>query len=572
MVLSGMLDAVRGKARARLLRAVTVGRVALQTGLARELRSAGALTLLGAVGQANQSLVFRFHAANQPLRTALVHGARRLSYLEADEHMDRVAAALGARGIGAGDVVALMLGNVPEFLFTQIGAGRLGAAVVNASWRSTPAELEHLLGNSGARALFVGAGVAQVVSRLPGAVRAALGERVFTVGGEVAGLATYEQLVAGAGVPSSSRRWLRGRSRLAEQAAVVVYTSGTTGKPKGAVRRFGRDALTPIFGFIGETPMRAGGVHVAVCPLYHSTAFAFVGLTHLLGGQVVLLDRFEPEGLLDALQRHGAHHTALVPTMLHRLVELGEPAVRARDLSALQAIFVGGAPLRPALCEQAMRLFGDRLYNFYGATETGLVTLAGPADLRAAPGTIGRCVVGNEIRLLAESGRECAPGEVAELYVRSSNLVAGYHRDDRATQEAMRAGFFSVGDLGRRDERGYYFLTGRKRDMIISGGVNVYPVEIEDVLCAHPAVAEAAVVGVPDEEWGERVRAFVVRKPGAACEAQELIEHCRGRLAGPKVPREVVFVASLPRTATGKVEKNKLRELGPQREVAGGRG
>ena len=208
-----------------------------------------------------------------------------------------------------------------------------------------------------------------------------------------------------------------------------------------------------------------------------------------------------------------------------------------------------------------MDALGDKIYNFYGATETGIVTLATPADLRAAPGTIGRAVPGNEIRLVDEHGRDVPEGAVGELYARSAMLVEGYHADAEATRQLMLDGYFSVGDLARRDPAGRYHIEGRKRDMIISGGVNVYPAEVEAAIEAHPAVAEVAVVGVPDREWGERVRAFVVRRAGRDVTDDELKAHCRARLAGPKVPRDFVFLDSLPHNPTGKILKRELRSM-----------
>jgi fatty-acyl-CoA synthase len=207
-----------------------------------------------------------------------------------------------------------------------------------------------------------------------------------------------------------------------------------------------------------------------------------------------------------------------------------------------------------------MDAFGDVLYNFYGATETGLVTLAKPADLRAAPGTIGKAVPGHEIRLFGEDKRDVPEGNVGELYARNKFLVAGYHKDAGATHDSMLDGFFSVGDLARRDRDGNYFIEGRKRDMVISGGVNVYPAEVEGVLEQHPAIAEVAVVGVPDREWGERVRAFVVLRAGMRIDEGDLKTFVRERLAGPKVPRDFVFLDALPRNPTGKVLKRELRE------------
>ncbi|MDB4994859.1 MAG: O-succinylbenzoic acid--CoA ligase, partial [Myxococcaceae bacterium] len=217
------------------------------------------------------------------------------------------------------------------------------------------------------------------------------------------------------------------------------------------------------------------------------------------------------------------------------------------------------APLPGPLALEVMDRFGDVLFNFYGATETGLVTLAKPQDLRASPGTIGKVVPGNEIRLLDDAGHEVPPGTVGELYVLNKMLVAGYHQDEAATQESMREGFFSVGDLARCDRDGRYFIEGRKRDMVISGGVNVYPAEVEGVLEAHPAIAEVAVVGVEDPEWGERVRAFIVKRAGMTIDEGELRAFVRERLAGAKVPRDFVFLDALPRNPTGKVLKRELR-------------
>jgi len=340
-----------------------------------------------------------------------------------------------------------------------------------------------------------------------------------------------------------------------------MYTSGTTGKPKGAVRTFKPDALASALSFIGETPMQLGEVHLTSCPLYHATAFGFSSFTFLLGGTVVVMSEFKPEPFLDAVQRYRVNSAAIVPTMLYRLVELGKDTIRKYDTSSLRALFSGGAQLSGALANEAMDLLGDIVFNFYGATETGMVSLAKPADLRTAPGTIGRPIPGNDLRLVDEQGRDVAIGKAGELYAKTRMLVDGYHADPDATRQSMLEGYFSVGDLARRDERGCFHIEGRKRDMIISGGVNVYPAEVEGVIHEHPAIADVAVIGVSDPEWGERVRAFVVCRPGMDVSDDELKAHCRARLAGPKVPRDIVFRESLPRNPTGKVLKRELREM-----------
>jgi fatty-acyl-CoA synthase len=272
------------------------------------------------------------------------------------------------------------------------------------------------------------------------------------------------------------------------------------------------------------------------------------------------MDHFDAEEFLRLVDRHGVTTTAVVPTMLQRILDL-PAAVRAKyDTRSLRAVFSGGAPLPAPVAIDFMDAYGDILYNFYGATETGLVTLAKPQDLRAAPGTIGKAVPGNDIRLLGEDRRDVSEGKVGELYVKNKLLVAGYHKDEGATNDSMLDGFFSVGDLARRDRDGNFFIEGRKRDMVISGGVNVYPAEVEAVLEQHPAIAEVAVVGVPDREWGERVRAFIVKRPGSSVEEGDLKNFAKERLAGPKVPRDFVFLESLPRNPTGKVLKRELRD------------
>jgi fatty-acyl-CoA synthase len=249
--------------------------------------------------------------------------------------------------------------------------------------------------------------------------------------------------------------------------------------------------------------------------------------------------------------------------MLHRILALGQDVLRGYDTRSLRIIVSGGAPLPGPVAVETMDTFGDVLYNFYGATETGIVTVANPSDLRASPWTIGKPVGGIDLRILSDDGEPVKFGEVGELFVASRGLVEGYHGDAKATKDSMRGELFSVGDLARSDEHGRFFIEGRKRDMIISGGVNVYPAEVEGVLESHPEVAEVAVVGVQDREWGERVRAFVVRKPDSSVTDADLKAYAKERLATPKVPREFIFLDTLPRNPTGKVLKKDLREWTP---------
>lgn len=536
-------------------KARTTARLSRQSGLLWSVTAPGLVEMLRVLrsGSQNPSLLYRIYAKNSPSKPALVWRGRTTTWAELDSRIDRLASGLVRRGVGRRQSIILMMHNRQEFVELGAAAARAGAAAVSISWRSTPKELVYLATHSGARGMVLEPELYPTYEQ----AKAELPADFFVL---VTGGAAPKGATALDSLLDETPRQFDLSSAADDDAAVVVYTSGTTGKPKGAVRKFPKDTMQAAFRFINETPMRVDDVHLVTCPLYHSTAFGFLSLSHLLGATAVVMDEFKPEPFLELIERYGVTTTACVPTMLHRVMELPQETRKKYDTRSLRAVFSGGAPLPAPLAIDFMDAFGDVVYNFYGATETGLVTLAKPRDLREAPGTIGKAVPGNEIRLLDDERRPVPDGQVGELFVKNKLLVAGYHRDERATKESMVDGFFSVGDLARRDRHGNYFIEGRKRDMVISGGVNVYPAEIEGVLEKHPDIAEVAVVGVPDREWGERVRAFVVRRSGADVDEGALKVFARERLAGPKVPRDFVFLDALPRNPTGKILKRELRE------------
>jgi fatty-acyl-CoA synthase len=563
-----VLDALRVRARDasnRVGEAVTMARVgtdvALRTGLAYELGPKAALKaielrLRGGLGLAG---LFAIHAAAVPDKLALVDDERRLTYAEVDRRIGRLATRLSRdHGIGPHKAVLIALHNRVELLEAQAAAARIGASAVNASWRSTSSELEYLLSHSGAT-------VALVEPEGIEATRAAIERQKLPVralvhvggGPSSSGSVSYDSLVDHGGIDLESAS--------GEDGAVVVYTSGTTGKPKGAVRKFGRDAHLTYLQMLSEIPVRSDDQHLVVCPLYHTTAFGFAMMTLLVAGTIHIARKFDAEAVLKRIDAEGITTSAMVPTMLHRLLELPAPVRARHSTRSLRAVLSGGAPLSGTLARSFMESYGHVLYNFYGATETGLNTFATPDELLRSPGTIGHVAAGNEIRMLDEAGNIVAPGKVGELFVKNAALVS-YHRDEAATNAASREGFFSVGDLAHFDASGLVHLDGRKRDMIISGGVNVYPAEVEELLATHPSVADVAVIGVPDPDLGERVRAYVELKEGAKPRDEkatiaELLAFAKERLSGAKVPREVRLVDELPKNPTGKVLKRELRAL-----------
>lgn len=553
-----MLD----KLRRRVERAAFFAKVVRQTHALSPVRPG---RLVHFVKEARQTpigphLAVMFHAAAHPDKEALVeygeHGVRRLTWGELDATINRLAGALVARGLGGGGRVALMLPNGMEYLIAQQALARIGGTAVQIGYRSKAGEIAYILDNADPKVTIVHAAFLDAMQ----AARAQTGKGgpMLVVDGD--GLrepdATDWDRALAAASPD-----IPPRTRGGDGGGVIVYTSGTTGKPKGASRAWRKTGFESVADMIQQCDMRADDRHLVVCPLYHSAAPAFVAIMMSLGATIVLMNHFDPEQSLAIIEKERITCTLMVPTMLVRITNLPSDVLRRHDTGSLRWVMSGAAPLTTDTARRFMERFGPILWNFYGSTETGLVTIAGPGDHVTRPGTIGKRMRGNEIRLLDDAGREVPQGEVGELYARNSTMITGYHQNDAATQSSLREGFFSVGDMGRVDADGFYYLESRKHDMVISGGVNIYPREIEDHLHTHPAILEAAVIGVPDPEWGETLKAFIVVRHNAPLSEHEVIEYCRVHLADFKRPRKVTFLAELPRNPTGKVLKRELRDL-----------
>ncbi len=508
-----MLDGLRKRVdRARLF-----ARAIRSTHVVQPVRPAGLVEFLKGASKVPPGihLAVMFHAAAHPDKEALVEygadGVQRMTWGELDATINRLANALVARGATGGTRVALMLPNGAEYLIAHQALARLRATAIQIGYHLKAAEIAHILSNAEPSVTLVHAEQLDAIM----AARALTGQAgpIIVVGdpGNGAPTRTAPELIEwdralAAGSPEVPAHVPRG-----DGGGVIVYTSGTTGKSKGAHRGWTTMGLESIADLVHQVGVRADDRHLVVCPLYHSAAPAFVAMMLALGGTVVLMNHFEPAGALDIIERERVTCTLMVPTMIVRIANLPPETLASRDTSTLRWVMSVAAPLATEAARRFMDRFGEVLWNFYGSTETGMVTLAGPGDHVTYPGTIGRALRGNDIRLLDDAG-------------------------------------------------GYYYLESRKHDMVISGGVNIYPREIEDHLLAHPAILDAAVIGVPDPEWGESLRAFVVLREGHPLSEAEVIAYCRDGLAGFKRPRRVTFVSELPRNPTGKVLKRMLRE------------
>jgi fatty-acyl-CoA synthase len=336
----------------------------------------------------------------------------------------------------------------------------------------------------------------------------------------------------------------------------VILTSGTTGAPKGAARKE-PDSLEPMAAMLSKIPLRAQGATMIAAPMFHSWGFAHFTLALPLASTLVLRRKFDPEDTLRAVAHHRASALALVPVMLQRILDLGAETISRYDLHALKVIALSGSALPGDLATRTMDVFGDVLYNLYGSTEVAWATIATPEDLRAAPGTAGRPPMGTVVKLLDGEGREVGSGEGGRIFVQNEMMFDGY---TGGGGKEVVGGLMSTGDVGHFDEAGRLFVDGRDDEMIVSGGENVFPREVEDLLADHEAVEEAAVIGVPDEDFGQRLKAFVVRREGAQLDEEDVKRYVKENLARFKVPREVIFVEELPRNATGKVLKRVLRD------------
>jgi long-chain acyl-CoA synthetase len=465
----------------------------------------------------------------------------------------RLAGGLARLGLSEGDVVAVLLRNDPVFADVIEACRVAGVYYCALNWHFTPAELGFVLRDSGAKALI---GHADLLAAAGGGRPE--GAPALAVGGAAPGAVGYEA-------------WLADQPPYAGPAVSprghMGYTSGTTGRPKG-VRRFPvpldrlAEQQARMRAVVAATLGIVPGCRALVsAPLYHSAPTVFAQQALAQGERLVLAPRFDAAETLALIERHRVDVAYLVPTMYVRLLRLPEAVRRRHDLSSLRFVASTGAPCAPEVKRAMIDWLGPVITETYASTESGMVTAAGSAEALAKPGTAGRPVGGAEIRILDGAGRPRAPGEVGTVYVRQPAYPDfTYHNLDAARRAIERDGYITLGDVGYLDEEGYLFLCDRAADMVVSGGVNIYPAEVEHALLALPGVLDCAVFGTPDAEFGERLHAVVQPAPGAAPAAEALAAGLRARIAGYKVPRSFEFTDALPRDPNGKIAKRRLRE------------
>ncbi|MEV0402081.1 AMP-binding protein [Actinoallomurus sp. NPDC050550] len=501
--------------------------------------------------------LLRPFAQARPDEPALIDEHGVTTWQTFEERVDRLAGALRGLGLRTGDTIAIHSGNRREYFEVMAAATHVGLRYVLVNWHWTADELAYVLGDSGARVLFSEDRFAEVAE-----TAAAEADLVARVGfGEVPGFRPYEDVLASGpdGEPADQvLGW------------PMIYTSGTTGRPKGVSRKL-TQAGAPIEmmamaapGYADVLRIPEGGRSLLVGPVYHSAQWLFSYVLLYAGRALVMRRGFDAEETLRLIERYRITNVHLVPTQFVRMLRLDEATRAAHDLSSLTAVWHGAAPCSPEVKRRMIDWLGPVVHEYYGSTEASVNTIVTAEEWLRRPGTVGRPLPTVETHVLREDGSPAEPGEPGQLWFRyASGDDVEYWGDPDKTASIHRNGLFTTGDIGYLDADGYLFLADRVIDMIISGGVNIYPAEIEGVLITHPAVGDVAVFGVPDEEYGEQVKAVVQPEDGHTASpelAEELIAFCRASLAGYKAPRSVDFVTDLPRTPTGKLYKRLIRE------------
>jgi acyl-CoA synthetase (AMP-forming)/AMP-acid ligase II len=486
-------------------------------------------------------------ATRYPDEIGVIDELGTLTFRQLHERSNALAHALARDGISEGDGVAIMCRNHRGFIDAVVACSKLGANALFLNTQFSGPQLADVLEREDPRALVYDQEFAELLSEADVELKRYV---AWQEPDAESSDPLIEDLIEGGDTSDVKPPKERGKA--------VILTSGTTGTPKGASRSQPK-SLDPAAALLSRIPLKARENTMIAAPLFHSWGYAHFTLGMSLSSTLVLKRKFDPEGVLSLTAQHECTALVVVPVMLQRILELDDEVLERYDLSKLRVVPVSGSALPGALSDRWMDLFGDNLYNLYGSTEVAWATIATPKDLREAPGTAGKPPRGTIVRLYDDDGKPVGQGETGRIFVGNELQFEGY---TGGGGKDVIEGLMSSGDVGHFDEHGRLFVDGRDDDMIVSGGENVFPAEVEDLLAGHEAVAEAAVFGVDDEKFGQRLKAVVVKKDGAELSEDEVKKYVKSNLAGYKVPRDVEFIDELPRNATGKVLKRELMESG----------
>jgi acyl-CoA synthetase (AMP-forming)/AMP-acid ligase II len=490
-----------------------------------------------------------------------------MTFGELADRVSRLANGLADLGVGAGDRVAVMQVNCNEHIESYFATAKLDAIFVPINFRARSEELSFMLNDSGVKAIILGQRYQDMLRQVKPELTTL--EHQITLEAPADDFVSYEDLIANS---SDEERFPAADG---DDVTIVMFTAGTTGTPKGVMLSH-NSFSSYILANVEPVDMEVAEKNILTVPLHHIAGVQAV-MAAIYGGRTLVLQRqFDEEGWMKLVQDEQVNRAMMVPTMLKRLMD--QPSFGSYDLSSLRVITYGAAPMPLEVIKKAIVEFPDtRFINAFGQTETASTITMLPPDAHEIRegdpdydqkmkrlGSIGKPLPDVEVRIVDEDGHDVALGENGEIVARGERLMKGYWNREEATRETLRGGWLYTGDLGYWDDEGFIFLSGRAKDFLKRGGEMIAPEEVEQIIMSHPAVDEAAIIGVPDIEWGERVRAIVVRKPGMELTMEEVVEHCRPRMAGFKRPEDVIFIEELPRNPMGKVLKRVLREEYPE--------
>ena len=528
---------------------------------ARKMFEAGALKLeppqdiaafLGDIRRWGEiGMIPALNARRTPHAVAVIDDFGEMTFKELDDAANAVANGLLAKGVKGGDGVAILARNHRWFLVSWFGVAKTGARIILLNSEFSGPQIKEVSEREGAMLVIYDDEYTAAVSQAEPALGKLRALGVNPDKDEPSGSTdeTLEELIARTGSTPPPK--------VTKHSSIIILTSGTTGTPKGA-NRSAPPSLAPIGGVLSSVPFKGGEVTSLPAPMFHALGFLHATVAMMLGTTLVLRRRFKPATVLADIEKHKATAVVVVPVMLSRMLDELDKMSSKPDLSSLRIVFVSGSQLGAELATRALKALGPVIYNLYGSTEVSFATIAGPQHLSKNPSTVGPVVKGMKVKIFDDNGNELPQGEVGRIFVGSFFPFEGY---TGGGGKQIIDGLLSSGDVGYFDEDGLLYVSGRDDEMIVSGGENVFPAEVEDLVSGHPEVIEATALGVEDKEWGHRLRCFVVRAEGASIDEDAIKAYVKENLARYKVPREVVFLDELPRNPTGKILKRELREM-----------